>query len=343
MIFIDACKRKQTPYTPIWMMRQAGRYLNEYKEIRNKVSNFVELCKNVELAAEITLQPIDILDCDAAILFSDILVIPLEMGMELNFVKNEGPKFSFPILSENDLKILQKGIAKKLNYVYDTISSVRRSLAKEKALIGFCGAPWTLATYMIEGRGTKSYSNCKRILYSNPKFLHNLLQIISDELKGYLENQIKAGANCVMIFDSWAGALEERAYMEFGFKYICEIVDSIKKKYPDTPIIVFPKGVGSYINKFKNVNANFEVFSIDWNTPMEAAKEAIGDKFVLQGNLEPSRLYNLDSMIEGIDEIINVMGKKEGHIFNLGHGMLPDLPRENAIKLVQIVKERTKR
>ena len=343
MIFIDACKRKKTPYTPIWMMRQAGRYLNEYKEIRNKVSNFVELCKNVELATKITLQPIDILDCDAAILFSDILVIPLEMGMELNFVKNEGPKFSFQILDEKSLKILQKGIAKKLSYVYDTISSVRSTLSKEKALIGFCGAPWTLATYMIEGRGSKSYSNCKRILYSNPRFLHNLLQIISDELKDYLENQIRAGANCVMIFDSWAGALEERAYIEFGFKYICEIVDSIKKKYPDTPIIVFPKGVGSYINKFKNINTNFEVFGIDWSTPMGAAKDALGDKFVLQGNLEPSRLYNLDSMTEGIDAIINVMGKKEGHIFNLGHGMLPDLPRENAIKLVQIVKEKTKR
>lgn len=343
MIFIDACKRKETPYTPIWMMRQAGRYLDEYKEVRAKAGNFLDLCKNPALATEVTLQPIDVLDCDAAILFSDILVVPLEMGLGLSFLKNEGPKFDNCIRNENDLKIMQPNAYKRLDYVYDTISSTRSKLSKDKALIGFCGAPWTLATYMIEGQGSKTYANSKKMLYTNPNLLHNILEKLSIELKSYLESQIKAGVNAIMIFDSWAGALEESAYFEFGYNYINDIASFIKNKYPNIPIIVFPKGIGGFLQAFSTLESNFDVFGIDWGISIKNAKNILGNKFVLQGNLEPCRIYDINAMEKGVDEIINIMGKTSGHIFNLGHGMLPDLPRENAIKLVQMVREKTKR
>ncbi len=343
MIFIDACNRKETPYTPIWLMRQAGRYLNEYKEVRKKAKDFLALCKDSALATEVTLQPIDILDCDAAILFSDILVVPFEMGLELEFVANEGPKFLSCIRNESDINILRCGAHKRLDYVYDAISMIRAKLDKNKALIGFCGAPWTLATYMIEGSGSKSYTHCKKILYSNPALLHTILSLVSEELKLYLESQINAGVNAVMIFDSWAGALEKQAYMEFGFRYINEITTYIKSKYTNIPIIVFPKGVGGYLEAFSKVEKNFEVFGIDWGIPIKKAKDILGEKFVLQGNLEPARIYDESRMLQGAEEIINIMGNQAGHIFNIGHGMLPDLPRENAIKLVQFIKEQTKR
>lgn len=343
MIFIDACKREETPYTPIWLMRQAGRYLSEYKEIRSKAGSFLNLCKSVDLATQVTLQPIEIFDFDAAILFSDILVIPLEMGLELNFIKDEGPRFSQTIRTQSDLKMLKSRIANNLSYVYDTISQTRLKLPKEKALIGFCGAPWTLATYMIEGSGSKTYTHSKKMLYSNPQLLNTLLSLISEELKLYLEGQIKAGVNAVMLFDSWAGALEGSAYLEFGYKYILGITDFLKAKYPAIPIIVFPKGVGGYLHRFRNIDAKFEVFGIDWGCDMANAKAILGDRFVLQGNLEPARLYNENAMISGVSEIMEIFGKKAGHIFNLGHGMLPDLERENVAKLVQIVREKSKR
>ncbi len=344
MIFIDACLRKPTPYTPIWLMRQAGRYLSEYRAVRERAGSFLELCKSVDLATQVTLQPVEIFDMDAAILFSDILVVPLEMGLELDFVANEGPKFHSTIRNEMDFSALKSNISYKLSYVYDAVSAIRAKLPKDKALIGFCGAPWTLATYMIEGQGSKTYTHSKKMLYTNPQLLKSILRRISEELKAYLEGQIKAGANAVMIFDSWAGALEPSAYMEFGFKHILDIVDYLKAQYPKIPIIVFPKGVGGYLQYFGDIKGvNFEVFGVDWGCDLKNAKEILGKKFVLQGNLEPARLYDEKAMEAGIDEILSIMGKKEGHIFNLGHGMLPDLPRESAAKLVQIIREKTKR
>ena len=343
MIFIDACKRKTTPYTPIWLMRQAGRYLSEYREVRAKAGSFLELCKSVDLATQVTLQPVEIFDFDAAILFSDILVVPLEMGLELDFVANEGPRFNATIRNERDFSALKSNISYKLEYVYDAVSAIRARLPKDKALIGFCGAPWTLATYMIEGQGSKTYAHSKKMLYQNPQLLRSILKRISAELMAYLEGQIRAGADAVMIFDSWAGALEGSAYLEFGYKYILEIVDYLKAQYPQTPIIVFPKGVGGYLAKIGGLKANFEVFGIDWGCDLKNAKDILGKKFVLQGNLEPSRLYDLDLMKKGIDEILSTMGKNAGHIFNLGHGMLPDLPRENVAELVRFVREKTAR
>ncbi|RDU69695.1 uroporphyrinogen decarboxylase [Helicobacter cholecystus] len=340
MIFIDAALRKSTPYTPIWMMRQAGRYLSEYRETRSKAGSFLDLCQNVELAAEVTLQPIDILDVDAAILFSDILVVPFEMGLPLEFLAGEGPKFGKTIRSQEDLKLLESGSYKKLGYVYDAVSCIRGKLAKDKALIGFCGSPWTLATYMIEGEGSKTYTHSKKMLYSNPTLLHSLLEMISQDLIGYLKSQIKAGANAVMVFDSWASALELSAYLSFSWEYMKKIAKEIKREYPHIPIMLFPKGVGAYL---EYLDGDFDVFGVDWGTPMSLAKEKLGKKYVLQGNLEPARLYNVDAMLEGVEQILSVMNEGRGHIFNLGHGMIPDLPRENAIELVKLVKEKTKR
>lgn len=340
MIFIDACFRKPTPYTPIWLMRQAGRYLTEYKATRAQAGSFLDLCKNVELATEVTLQPVEILDVDAAILFSDILVVPLEMGLGLEFVAGEGPKFKQTIATQNDVDSLKSGAFKNLEYVYDTLSMLRQKLPKDKALIGFCGSPWTLATYMIEGEGSKTYTKSKKMLYSNPTLLHSLLSKISDELKGYLARQIESGANAVQIFDSWAGALECSAYFEFSWRYMQDIAQFLKNKYPHIPVMLFPKGIAGFLDHIDGV---FDVFGVDWSTPMELAKQKLGHKYVLQGNLEPARLYDRDSMIGGVEAILRVMGKESGHIFNLGHGMLPDLPRQNAIDLIQIVRERTKR
>lgn len=339
MIFIDACLRKKTPYTPIWMMRQAGRYLDEYKATRKRAKNFIDLCQRVDLATEVTLQPIDILDVDAAILFSDILVIPYEMGLPLEFKEGFGPQFLQTIDSEESLDILKPNAHARLSYVYECVDSVRQKLAKDKALIGFSGAPWTLATYMIEGHGSKSYEKSKKMLYQNPKLLHALLQKLTEEIKQYLSMQIKAGANAVMLFDSWANALEKSKYLEFGWFYLQDIANYLKATFPQIPLIAFPRGVGAFL---ESLHGKFDVLGIDWQIDMKEAKEKAGDRFVLQGNLEPARLYDYDSMKEGVISILEVM-RNSGHIFNLGHGMIKDLPRENAISLVKLVRELSSR
>ncbi len=342
-IFVDACLGKETPYTPVWMMRQAGRYLPEYMAVREQAGDFLSLCHNPKLAAEVTIQPLDIVGVDAAILFSDILVVPNEMGMDLRFAKGEGPIFDEPIKSQKDLDKLRDGkeTASRLTYVYDTIKLLKEQLPEDKALIGFTGAPWTLATYMIEGRGTKTYSISKKMLYSNPELLHNILAKVTEAVKYYLEEQIVAGADVVQIFDSWAAAIEPSKYDEFSWKYIIEIVDYIKSKYPNIPIIVFPKGIAAFIERGL-VYGNFDVFGVDWGTPMALAKEKLGDKYVLQGNMEPCRLYSKEATKECVESIANLM--KDGrHIFNLGHGILPDVPVENAKYFVKLCQEVTKR
>lgn len=340
MIFIDACFKKHTPYSPVWMMRQAGRYLPEYMRVRQKAGDFLSLCKNPKLACEVTLQPVDILDVDAAILFSDILVIPLEMGMDLSFVKGEGPVFANPLKNESDLSKLdeQKAIT-NLSYVYESIGLIRDKLSKDKALIGFCGAPWTLATYMIEGAGSKNYAKCKKILYQNPLFLHKILAKLTNAIKGYLQMQINAGANAIMIFDSWAAALEKDVYFEFSFDYIKQICSDIKAKNPHIPIIVFPKGISAYLDK---IDGEFDVFGVDWSTPMQLAYEKLGHKYTLQGNMEPTRLYSKEKIKQSVENIADIMRDKN-HIFNLGHGILPDIPVENAKYFVNLAKKLSKK
>ncbi len=340
-IFVDACFGKETPYTPVWMMRQAGRYLPQYMAVREKAGNFLNLCHNPKQACEVTLQPIDIVGVDAAIMFSDILVIPNEMGMALDFVKGEGPIFANPIRNMEDLDKLigDEEAASKLTYVYDTLKLCREELADDKALIGFTGSPWTLATYMIEGQGTKTYNIVKKEIYSNPEFMHALLRKVTDVIKIYLEKQIEAGADVVQIFDSWASALEKSKYFEFSWDYMKEIASHIKAKYPHIPIIMFPKGIGQYLD---DIDGDFDVFGVDWSTPMALAKEKLGDKYVLQGNMEPCRLYSQEATKECVESIAQTM--KDGrHIFNLGHGILPDVPVENAKYFVKLCQEVSKR
>lgn len=334
MIFIDACLKKEVPYTPVWMMRQAGRYLPEYMAVRKSVGGFLELCKDFRKASEVTIQPVEILGVDAAILFSDILVVPLEMGLDLEFVAGEGPKFKNPLKNLEDLKTLNPEKAvKNLQYVYDTVALTRQNLSDDKALIGFCGSPWTVATYMIEGGTTKTYAICKKMAYSNPELLHEILRSVTEATKLYLENQIKNGVNAVQIFDSWASALEESAFFEFSWKYILEICDYLKAKFPQIPIIVFPKGISGYLD---NISGNFDVFGVDWSTPIELAAAKLGEKYTLQGNMEPTRLYDKNAIKQGVSQILEVM-KGKNHIFNLGHGILPDIPVENAKYFIDLV------
>ncbi|EGK8008473.1 uroporphyrinogen decarboxylase [Campylobacter lari] len=340
MIFIDACFKKSTPYTPVWMMRQAGRYLSEYMQVRASAGDFLSLCKDYKKASEVTLQPVDILGVDAAIIFSDILVVPLEMGMDLKFEKGEGPVFSNPIKTKEDLERLdvEKSV-KNLSYVYDALALTREKLVHDKALIGFCGSPWTIATYMIEGGGSKNYAKCKKLVYQNPEFLHQILSKLTLALKYYIQEQIKAGANAIQIFDSWASALEKEMFFEFSFKYMLEIADFIKEKYPHIPVILFPKGVSGFLD---DISGNFDVFGVDWSTPLELAKEKLGTKYTLQGNMEPCRLYDKKAIEQGVDKILNIM-QDSAHIFNLGHGILPDIPVENAKYFIKLVQEKSKK
>ncbi len=338
MIFVDACFNKPTPYTPVWMMRQAGRYLPEYMAVRQEAGDFLNLCKDPEKAAEVTLQPVDIIGVDAAILFSDILVIPLEMGMDLKFEKGEGPVFSDPIREKEDLERLKPNAHERLTYVYDTIKIIRERLADDKALIGFTGAPWTLITYMIEGRGTKTYNIVKKLIYTEPELVHALLREVTEVVKLYLEKQIEAGVDVVQIFDSWAAALEKPKYFEFSWNYMKEVASYIKSKYPHIPIIMFPKGIGAYLD---DIDGDFDVFGVDWGTPMALAKEKLGDRYVLQGNMEPCRLYSKEATKECVESLYETM-QNRGHIFNLGHGILPDVPVENAKYFVDLVHRITR-
>ncbi|MBS4332137.1 uroporphyrinogen decarboxylase, partial [Campylobacter vulpis] len=302
--------------------------------------DFLSLCKDYKKASEVSLQPVDILGVDAAIIFSDILVVPLEMGLELRFEKGEGPVFSTPLQNKEDLdKLDDLSAVKKLHYVYDALSLTREKLPKDKALIGFCGSAWTIATYMIEGRGSKNYAKCKKMLYQNPELLHQILRKLNEVLKLYLEEQIKAGANAVQIFDSWAGALEEEAFFEFSFSYMRELSAYLKRKYPHIPVIVFPKGVSGYLDR---IDGEFDVFGVDWSTPLDLARDKLSHKFTLQGNMEPCRLYDKNAIKKGVEEILQTMQGK-AHIFNLGHGILPDIPVENAKYFIKLVQESSKK
>jgi len=327
-IFIDACLGKETPYTPVWMMRQAGRYLPQYQKVRQSAGDFLNLCHNPKKACEVSLQPVDIVGVDACIMFSDILVVPNEMGMELSFIKGEGPKFSAPIVLESDLDKLLDGdeAASRITYVYETIRLIKEQLAEDKALIGFTGSPWTLATYMIEGQGSKTYNISKKMMYTNPQLLHKILAKITDVVKLYMEKQIQSGIDVVQIFDSWAAAIEPSKYDEFSWKYMIEIVDYLKEKYPHIPIILFPKGVVGFLDK---VYGNFDVFGVDWSTPMAMAKEKLGERYVLQGNMEPCRLYSKEATSQCVETLHTIMDGRR-HIFNLGHGILPDVAVDHA-------------
>jgi len=339
MIFVDACFGKETEYTPVWMMRQAGRYLPEYMEVRRKIGNFLDMTRNPEVVAEVTIQPIHILDVDAAILFSDILNLPMEMGLPLRFEKGVGPVFDKTIDSEEDIEALDSSADEKLEYVYKGVKLIRERLPEEKALIGFAGSPWTIATYMVEGRGSKQYAKIKKMVYSDPMMLHRLLAFNTKETIEYLSKQIDAGANAVMVFDSWGGALEKEKFFEFSWNYMKEIAKNIKTKYPHIPVILFSKGVGLYMDE---MDGEFDVLGVDWATPIDHALRIFKDNYTLQGNMEPTRLYSKTATKEAVEKIAGIM-KGHRHIFNLGHGILPDVPVENAKYFVNLCKELTRR
>lgn len=339
-LIIKACKRLPTERTPIWIMRQAGRYLPEYRAIRKK-HDFLTMCKTPELAAEVTIQPVDIVGVDAAIIFSDILVIPEAMGMHLQIHEGRGPVFAHPIKSEEDFSNLKVPDPKSdLKYVMDAISLTKKELNGRIPIIGFAGAPWTILTYMVEGHGSKSFAKVKKLIYGNPELAHKLLDKITSATAAYLSAQIEAGANLVQIFDTWAGILSPRDYQVFALRYVYQLIANIKRK--DEPVIYFPKGVHYLFHELKECGA--DAISVDWTLELEKVRRKIGDKVAIQGNLDPTVLYADPPFIKReARKVLESFGKGEGHIFNLGHGILPDIKPESVKELVNYVKEESKK
>ena len=335
-LFIRACKRKPVERTPIWIMRQAGRYLPEYRAVREK-ADFLTMCKTPELAAEVTIQPVEIIGVDAAIIFSDILVIPEAMGMNLQMIEGTGPFFSNPVRHEVDVQELKKiNPETDLKYVLDAISLTKEKLNGRVPLIGFSGAPWTLLTYMVEGQGSKSFSNVKKLIYNNPALAHKVLAKLTDAVADYLSAQIAAGADAIQIFDTWAGILSPRDYLVFALKYINQVILKIKRN--DEPIIYFPKGVHYRMRITADCGA--DVIGVDWTIDLAKARDKIGNKVAIQGNLDPTVLYAEPSFIRReARKVMESFGNGNGHIFNLGHGILPDVDPAHAKALVDFVRE----
>lgn len=336
-LFLRACRGEQTERTPIWMMRQAGRYLPEYRAIRVN-HGFLAMCKTPELAAEITVQPIYIVGVDAAILFSDILVIPEAMGMELTIEEGSGPRLSPAITSEADIdRLIIPDPTDKLRYVLDAVVETKRALAGRVPLIGFAGAPWTLFSYMLEGHGTKDFILAKKFAFSETRAAHKLLQKITDSVIQYLLAKIEAGCNAVQIFDTWGGLLSHADFREFSLPYIRQIVSEVKKATNGTiPVIVFVKG-GWHASE-DIVATGCDVMGLDWTVDFGKAKHQFGEKTALQGNLDPIILLSTPEKIVNSAREILTAGAKKGHIFNLGHGILPSTPVEHAKLLVETVK-----
>jgi uroporphyrinogen decarboxylase len=338
-LFLRACKKQTVERTPIWIMRQAGRYLPEYRAIRAQ-ADFITMCKTPELAAEVTIQPVDIIGVDAAIIFSDILVIPEAMGMNLEMIESKGPKLYEPIRNLdqiNNLKVIDP--YKDLKYVLDAVALTKKELNNRVPLIGFAGSPWTLMTYMVEGGGSKNFSEIKKFIYNQPEAAHLLLEKISDAVAKYLSAKIEVGANAIQIFDTWGGLLSQSDFKEFSLQYIEKVISKIKRK--EEPIIVFAKGVHHSLDDLANSGAN--VISLDWTMNLGEVRNKIGNKVALQGNLDPTVLYaNKDKIKEAAVKVLSSFGKGSGHIFNLGHGILPDVDPENAKYLVEVIKNESK-
>lgn len=343
--FLNVLTQNVATHTPIWLMRQAGRYLPEYRKTRERAGNFLALCKNPDLATEVTLQPIRRFNLDASILFSDILVVPEAMGLDLYFTEGEGPKFANPIQNSIDIDML-KFINPEIDlaYVMQTIRNLKESLPKNIPLIGFSGSPWTLACYMIEGGGSKNYEKIKSWVYAHPQLLHNLLEKIAVAVADYLVAQIKSGVDTIMIFDSWGGVLTPKAFSEFSHSYLEKVLQRIKLSLPDNkvPSIVFTKGGGIWLESLNTLSCN--ALGIDWTTNLSVARSKTNK--VLQGNLDPVMLSVADfaaiksevkSILETYKESNN--GSLDGHIFNLGHGILPSAKPDNVACLIDTVHE----
>ena len=339
--FLRALARQPVDKTPVWMMRQAGRYLPEYRQVRGQAGDFMSLCKNTELACEVTLQPLERFELDAAILFSDILTIPDAMGLGLYFAEGEGPKFHKPLRSEADIDQLEViNTAVDLTYVTDAVSMIRQELNGRVPLIGFSGSPWTLATYMIEGQSSRDFTRAKTMLYTQPELLHQLLEKLALSVIDYLNAQILAGAQVVQIFDTWGGALSHSAYLEFSLTYMAKIVDGLLKQADgrDVPVILFTKGGGLWLEAMADTGC--DCLGLDWTVGIGAAHHRVGDKVALQGNMDPAILRAKPEVIRGeVKRILGSFGQNDGHVFNLGHGITPDINPDNAKIFIDAVHE----
>lgn len=337
-IFLHALMRKPTAYTPVWLMRQAGRYLPEYCMLRQRAGSFLALCKSPELATEAALQPLARFPLDAAILFSDILVVPDAMGLGLHFVEGEGPRFTHPLDNERDIFHLAVPHMEKLDYVFDTVSSIRRALADRIPLIGFSGSPFTLACYMIEGGKSNTFSRVKTMLYARPDLLKHILNINTRAVIDYLNAQIAAGAQAIQIFDTWGGILASGKYQDFSLQFIQAVISGLirEKDGEPIPVIVFTKGGNLWLEDI--AHSGCDAIGLDWTIDLREARQRIGDRVALQGNLDPSVLLATPEVIEQETKtLLTHFGAGQGHIFNLGHGISQWTPPDHVAALIHAV------
>jgi uroporphyrinogen decarboxylase len=342
---LRALLRQPVDRTPIWLMRQAGRYLPEYRQTRARAGSFLDLCRNPALCVEVTLQPIARFGLDAAILFSDILTVPDAMGLGLYFVDGEGPRFERPLVHEWEIRNLAvPDPHTELYYVIDAVRQIKEALAGEIPLIGFAGSPWTLACYMVEGGASSHYQTIKGMLYGAPELLHHILTVTSQAVTQYLNAQIEAGADAVMIFDSWGGVLSEAAFGEFSLTYLKQICAGLTRtaRGRQVPVILFVKGGGVWLSQLAESGA--EALGLDWTIDLGRARALVGDRVALQGNLDPAVLLSTpDAVRREAIRVLESFGSGTGHVFNLGHGITPDTPPEHVALLVETVQSESRR
>ncbi|MFB2538706.1 MULTISPECIES: uroporphyrinogen decarboxylase [unclassified Acinetobacter] len=342
--FLRALNRQPIDTTPVWMMRQAGRYLPEYRATRATAGDFLSLCKNADFACEVTLQPLRRYELDAAILFSDILTVPDALGLGLYFETGEGPKFQKTVRTEQDIANLPKvDVKSDLGYVMNAVSTIRHALNGQVPLIGFTGSPWTLATYMIEGGSSKEYRHAKHMMYAQPELLHALLDHVSDVVIDYLNAQIDAGAQAVQIFDSWGGTLAHREYVEFSLNYMTKIINGLKREHDGqkVPVIMFTKGGGQWLEPM--VASGADALGLDWTTPLDVARKTVAGRVALQGNLDPATLYGSPQRIQQavkqmLDDAYST-GENTGYVANLGHGITQWVDPEHAKVFIDSVHQ----
>jgi uroporphyrinogen decarboxylase len=336
---LRALAKQPTDHTPVWLMRQAGRYLPEYNATRAKAGSFMALCRNPALATEVTLQPLERFALDAAILFSDILTVPDAMGLGLDFQEGEGPRFAHPVRDEGAVRSLEVPDMERLRYVFDAVSEIRRALNGRVPLIGFAGSPFTLACYMIEGGGSRDFTRVRGMLYARPDLLHSVLAKNAKALVGYLSAQIRAGAQAVMLFDTWGGILSAADYREFSLQYMARVLAALPREQDGDPVptIVYTKGGGEWLEDIAAIGCNG--VGLDWTVGLARARKRIGDRVALQGNLDPHVLFAPPEIVRReASKVLEEMRGFAGHVFNLGHGILPTTPPANVAALVETVR-----
>jgi uroporphyrinogen decarboxylase len=335
---LRALLREPTDYTPLWLMRQAGRYLPEYRASRATAGSFMDLCRNADFATEVTLQPLDRFPLDAAILFSDILTVPDAMGLGLSFAEGEGPRFAHPLRDEAAINALAVPPMEKLDYVFNAVSTIRKALADRVPLIGFSGSPFTLACYMIEGRGSDDFRHIKGLMYSRPDLLHHILDVNARTVTEYLNQQIEHGAQAVMVFDTWGGVLSGAAYREFSLAYMRRIVAGVKREHDGqrVPVVLFTKGGGQWLGEMADTGC--DALGLDWTVDPAQARALVGSRVALQGNMDPGSLMgSAEGVAAEARRVLEAFGPAPGHVFNLGHGISQHTPPDNVAVLVDLV------